>query len=465
MPPKPAFRLLAVSLLIASATLLPPADRAARAQALDQPNILIIMTDDQRTPGTLGVMPEVTGRFVKAGTEFTQAYATTPLCCPSRASLMTGQYAHNTGVRTNGDATSLDQGDTLQKYLHDNGYWNGIFGKYLNRWDINDDPPYFDRWAIFTPEPGYWGVTYNSNGAIIKPGGYSTDYLSSRIGPFLEVAEGNDSRPWFLMMTPFAPHYPQQPKGAYAKSSVGPFFANPAVNETDRSDKPQYVQDRYVPLSTLKTTRVNQLRTLMSVDDLVENAFTQMNRFGEAGRTIVFYLSDNGFMWREHGITGKSQPYSNSIKVPFYMWGPSRGIARGAKDSRIVAIADIMPTILDLAGIDPDPSRPIDGRPLLGSFARTRILTEYWQAGTNDPVGTPTWASIRTPTYQYVEYYALDGTTIIEREYYNLTSDPWQNLNLLGDASTANDPNTDAIEAQLDHDRTCVGTTGEPACP
>jgi arylsulfatase A-like enzyme len=465
MPPKPAFRLFAVSLLVASAALLPPAERAARAQTADRPNILIIMTDDQRTPGTLGVMPEVTGRFVKAGTEFTQAFATTPLCCPSRASLMTGQYAHNTGVRTNGDATSLDQSATLQKYLHDDGYWTGILGKYLNRWDINDDPPSFDRWAIFTPEPGYWGVTYNSNGAIIKPGGYSTDYLSSRIGPFLQVAEGNDARPWFLMVTPFAPHYPYQPEGAYATSKVPGFFANPAVNETDRSDKPQYVRDRFVPLDTLKTTRANQLRTLMSVDDLVDNAFDQMNRFGEAGRTIVFYLSDNGFMWREHGITGKSQPYSNSIKVPFYMWGPSRGIARGAKDSSIVAIADIMPTILDLAGIEPDPEFPVDGRPLLGSFSRNRILTEYWQEGANDPVGTPTWASIRTATYQYVEYYALDGTTIIDREYYNLASDPWQNLNLLGDASTANDPNTDSVEAQLDHDRTCVGTTGGSACP
>jgi arylsulfatase A-like enzyme len=465
VPRRPAFFFLVVSLFAASATLLPP-ERAARAQTDDRPNILIILTDDQRTPGTLGVMPEVIGRFVNNGREFTQAFANTPLCCPSRANLMTGQYAHNNGVRHNGDATKLPQDRTLQKYLHDNGYWTGIMGKYLNRWDIDTAPPHFDRFAIFTPDPGYYDVTYNSNGDKITPNAYSTDYLSTRVGTFLDGAENRDSQPWFLMVTPYAPHYPQVAEPAYSSTGVPAFFANPAVNETDRSDKPQYVQDRFVPLGTLKTTRANQLRTLMSVDDLVTNAFAQMNARGEAGRTIVFYLSDNGFMWREHGITGKSQPYSNSIKVPFYMWGPTRGITRHSRETRMVTIADIMPTVLELAGITPNPNIPIDGRSLLGSFTRTRILSEYWQEGsTPGPVGTPTWASIRTPTYQYVEYYAADGTTIIDREYYNLVDDPWQNLNLLGDSSTANDPDTSAAETQLDQDRACVGTTGDTACP
>jgi len=466
VPRRPAFILLALSLFLASAALLPSTERVARAQTAVKPNILIILTDDQRTPGTIGVMPEVKGRFVGAGTTFTQGFANTPLCCPSRASLMTGQYAHNTGVRTNADATKINHDRTLQKYLHDNGYWTGIFGKYLNRWDVTQPPPNFDRWAIFTPDPGYNDVTYNSNGATIKPNMYSTDYLSTRIGTFLTGAEVRDSSPWFLMVTPYAPHYPYAVEPAYRTTPVPSFFANPAVLETDRTDKPQYVQDRWNELGPVKTTRAKQLRTLMSVDDLVDNAFDQMNRFGEAGRTVVFFLSDNGFMWREHGLVGKSQPYSNSIKVPFYMWGPSRGIARAKTDSRIVAIADVMPTILDLADIDPKPEFPMDGRSLLGSFSRNRILTEFWQEGdTPGSVGTPTWASVRTPTYQYIEYYAADGTTVIDTEYYNLVNDPWQNTNLLGDASTSNDPDTTAAEEQLDHDRACVGTTGDTACP
>ena len=432
-------------MFLASAALLPSTDRVARAQTDSRPNILIILTDDQRTPGTLGVMPEVTGRFVNAGTEFTQGFATTPLCCPSRANLMTGQYAHNTGVRHNGDATKLPQDRTLQKYLHDNGYWTGILGKYLNRWDINKAPPHFDRYAIFTPDPGYYDVTYNSNGDKITPNAYSTDYLSTRVGTFLDGAENRDSQPWFLMVTPYAPHYPQTPEPSYASSSVPTFFANPAVNETDRSDKPQYVQDRFVPLSTLKTTRANQLRTLMSVDDLVTNAYAQMNARGRGGAAPSCSSSPTtGSCGGNTGSPGSPNRTRTRSRSPSTCGDPPGASPAGRRTRGSWRSSTSCRRCSSSRGSRRTPTSPSTaGR----SWEASLGTGSCWSTGRRGrrPARSGPRPGRRSgpPTYQYVEYYAADRHQIIYREYYNLVTDPWQNLNLLGDASTSNDPDID----------------------
>jgi arylsulfatase A-like enzyme len=437
----------------------------ARAQDAAPPNILIILTDDQRGPGTIAVMPEVAARFRDGGTSFANGYAATPLCCPSRATLMTGRLAHNTGVRTNGDAVDLNQASTLQRYLRQNGYWTGIYGKYLNRWDLTKAPPHFDRYAIFNPT-GYFKQHFNSNGNQITVNKYATDFIATRADTFLAGAEArDDAQPWLLMLNPNAPHSPYVPAPRHAKAAVPAFSANPAVLEADRSDKPAYVRAQFQSLGEAKSIRTRQLRMLMSVDDLVERTFDALERHGEAGNTLAVYVSDNGFVWREHGLSAKTLPYTHSVRVPFYVWGSGVGIPAGITDAVPVTIADIMPTVLAQAGITPDATFPVDGRSLLSGLSRDRAFLEFFQEKPPGPRTTPDWASIRTAAYQYVEYYDPSFTTVIVREYYDLVGDPWQNHNLLGDADPFNDPDVSALSAQLAHDRDCSGTSGDAACP
>ena len=129
----------AVAALLVAAVLAVPTP-LTRAQE-ERPNILVIITDDQRA--SMSFMPQTVEWLQRGGTRFSRAFATTPLCCPSRASIFTGQYAHNHGVRLNHDAEKLNQEETIQRYLQDAGYRTAIVGKYLNEWDLSRDPPYF----------------------------------------------------------------------------------------------------------------------------------------------------------------------------------------------------------------------------------------------------------------------------------------------------------------------------------
>jgi arylsulfatase A-like enzyme len=216
------------------------------------------------------------------------------------------------------------------------------------------------------------------------------------------------------------------------------------------------VRDRTLPTREATRIREQQLRTLMSVDELVDDVFEKMKELGETRDLIAFYLSDNGFMWGEHGLTGnrfgKRYPYTESVMIPFLV----RGLPAGSMDENsIVGTIDIAPTVLEAAGITPDPEYPIDGRSLVTGRARDHILLEYWNES-----GIPSWASTRTSTYQFVEYYSSDGQ-VIAREYYDLVDDPLQLYNLLGDIDPTNDPDVELLEQQLARDRSCTGT----ACP
>src|SRR5688500_13234210 len=153
--------------------------RVAQMPEDERPNVLVIVLDDQRE-GTLNVMPATRGLFLRKGTNYSEAYATSPLCCPSRASIMTGRYPHNHEVRRNEDSDNLVQESTIQYYLQQEGYLTGIAGKYLNSWkEAEVDPPYFDRWAV-VDDSSYQNVYYdfvaNINGRVAHPGGYSTDF-------------------------------------------------------------------------------------------------------------------------------------------------------------------------------------------------------------------------------------------------------------------------------------------------
>jgi arylsulfatase A-like enzyme len=429
---------------------------ATSGGAAQPPNILLILTDDQRVSDTLDVMPETRQWFETGGTDFTNAYVTTPQCCPSRSTIFSGRYLHNHDVRSNDVSPNLDQRYTLQKYLQQAGYQTGIFGKYLNGWNLLHNPPSFDKWSIFTA--GYSPIRVNEQGVVKGVSQYATSYISDKAVQFIQDAESNDSRPWFLELATTAPHAPFQPEAQYANAPVPAWQPNPAQTESDRSDKPPYIQAQNVDLQTASDRRTAQLRTLMSVDDLVSTVFQTLEATGEDSDTLAVFTSDNGYEWADHGLIEKEYPYIEDVQVPMFLRWPSH-IAAGATDSRLVTNADIAPTFLDAAGgITPD--RPMDGGSILGSsLNRNRVLTEFSR---DDEQNVPSWASILTPTYHYIEYYGTnDPRTITYREYYDLTSDPFELTNLLNDGNPGNDPSTAALSAQLAADRHCAGSS----CP
>ena len=428
-----------------------------RAPRLPPPNVLVVVVDDQRAgEGTLSVMPKTRRWLMRGGTRFPRAFSTTPLCCPARASIFSGLYAHNHGVYTNLGRLEFDHENTVQDYLDGAGYQTAIVGKLFNNWPLRRRPPHFDRWTLF--DGGYTNRTYNIDGNMRSRARYSTSFLRTKSIDYLNDFERLDAAPWFMYIAPYAPHAPFTPAPKYRRAGVPHWDGNPAVFEKDRSDKPDYVLIRNESYRTWRKNRRLQLRTLMSVDDLVGGVRRALLDLEENRNTLVIYLSDNGYMWADHGLYDKGAPYSPSIRVPFLLRYPP-GPKLDPVDGRLVANIDIAPTILDVAGIPVDPQHPMDGTSLFDpTWDRTRILTEYRN---NDNEWTPpTWASSRTRRWQYTEYY--EGNERIAREYYDLKKDPWQLHNVLGDSRPGNDPeNLESISNQLGQDRTCAGS----GCP
>lgn len=443
MVPKVVASLLA---LLALAAVVPP---PAASQAPAPPNILIVVTDDQWFGDSLSVMPQTVRVFGGGGTEFTNAFATTPLCCPSRASIMTGRYAHNHGVRSNRQVENLDHDSTIQRYLQEAGYQTAIVGKYFNKWPILERPPYFDRWSIF--RGGYYHSLFNIDATMRFVRNYSTTFISKQARRVASSFEIEDAAPWFIYVAVPAPHEPFTARPRYEEAEVPDFVPNPAVRERDRSDKPPFILDRIVGRRKVERRRTAQLRTLMSVDDLVAELFAHLDAIAETTDTLAFFLSDNGYMLGEHRIMKKRLPYSGAVRIPLLARWPGR-LEAGATDHRLAATIDIAPTILEAAGLEPDPDFPMDGTSLLQASDRERLLLEHWGQESE-----PTWAATWTPSYEYTEYYKRDDRTVRYREYYDLETDPWQLVNLLGDGDPRNDPNTLLLSQILGLDRACRG--------
>jgi arylsulfatase A-like enzyme len=418
------------------------------AGALERPNVLIIVTDDQR--GGTQVMPKMRAWLEAKGTKYAKAFATSPVCCPSRASIFTGRYAHNHGVQSNTEPENLNQQTTVQYYLDRAGYRTGIFGKYLNSW-FREQPPYFDRWAISkSSKTGYSGGEWNVQGTVRTVSQYGTHFIGDQADAFLNSGSQD---PWFLYLAPPNPHSPYEAESKYKTAPVPEWTCNPAVLESDRSDKPPYVRLYNGNCARGQETRTKQLRTLMSVDDLIDRVLTTVRDNGELSNTLVFFLSDNGYLWSEHGLTGKRFPYLDSIRIPMFARWPGH-VPAGVVDRRLVANIDLAPTVLDAAGLTA--RTPIDGHSLLSGYSRDRMLTEYWSGGDwagpveGDPV--PDWASLFTPEGHFIRYYRPDGTVSF-REYYRLSVDPWELSNRFKPPA--------GWSAQLTADRTCAGNT----CP
>ncbi len=437
----------------------------AGGQTETRPNILLILTDDQRPGETMKALKKTRRWLARTGVTYANAFVTTPLCCPSRGSILTGRYAHNHDVVDNQKPYRLDQDSTLQRYVHDSGYLTGFVGKLLNGWEPTRNPPHFDRWSLFSPlefAHGYRNNLFNINGQMKTVNTYSTDYLGKRARSILRWFEGQDERPWLMLLWPFAPHGPFVPAKKYQDAKVPRWQPSPAILESDRSDKPAYLQTKFRSLKTARNIRRNQLRMLMSVDDMVEAVRQELGRLGERERTLVVFMSDNGYVWGEHGWIDKRLPYTNAIQVPLVIrWAGH--LPGGAVDTRLATNLDLAATLFDAAGVTP--GHPLDGRSLLDPWGRDRLFLEYWFNGEST---IPTWRSIRTGAYQYIETYQEGTGAIASREYYDLLSDPFQLTNLLGDGDPLNDPPPDEVarlSLQIDRDAWCRGTTGSEPCP
>ncbi len=407
--------------------------RPVHAQTPGPPNIILIVTDDQRFD-TLQVMPEVRRLLVARGMTLRRAIVSNPLCCPSRATIFTGRYSHTTGVYTNlapdggWPLFQPSESDTIATALNAVGYRTGLFGKYMNGYGGAGAyvPPGWDRWFATTGRTTYYNYTvyddvkgHVSYGS--RPKHYLTDVIRNKAVSFIRNAPAGE--PLFLAVTPFAPHATSiaAPRHEGAFSSA-PVPLGKAVNEANVSDKPAYIADQPLGLlsSVRKQTR-DQWESLLAVDELVSRI---MSTLAETGRsnTLVIFTSDNGRSNREHRWEGKQVPYEESIRVPMIVRLPGQ-IPAGTVSGALVSNVDLAPTIADFAGT----SISADGlsmRPLLtdlSSSIRDSVLLEHVQQ-----VGpeVPTYCGVRTSAFTFVHY------TTGEEELYDLAKDPRQLQNV-----------------------------------
>jgi N-acetylglucosamine-6-sulfatase len=401
----------------------------------NRPNIVFIVTDDQRWD-TLWAMPTVKSRLVDRGVTFSNGFVSNPLCCPARASILTGDYSHTTGVYTNkerspyGGFGAFDDRSTLATWLQKAGYRTGLFGKYLNGYPGGYVPPGWDRWFATYDNEGYYNYLANDDGADLAYGSRPQDYGTTVIGQQAAdfIRNTDPSQPLFAYIAPHAPHAPATP-GPGDETAFSNLASSrpPAYDESNVSDKPQYIRNE--PRMDRRTRdridafRVDQYRALLAVDRDVGHVLNALGDTGRLSQTLIVFTSDNGMLWGEHRWHKKSVPYEESIRVPFVVrYDPLVG--RPGTDPNLAVNIDLAPTAADLAGVGHAGADGSSLVPLLQSRNaswRSDFLLEHLGDRTD---GVPTYCGVRSRTTKYV-YYATG-----EEELYNLQADPSELDNL-----------------------------------
>jgi N-acetylglucosamine-6-sulfatase len=450
---------------------------AGPAQQRARPNVVVLMTDDQ-TVESLRVMGNVKALLADQGTTFDHSFASFALCCPSRATFLTGQYAHNHGVMGNappaGGYARLDSSNTLPVWLQRAGYHTVHIGKYLNGYpgaNRTHVPPGWTEWygSIDPTTYRFYNYTLNENGRLVTygsdPASYQADVYSRKaVEAVRRLAPG--VAPFFLSVAFLAPHSggpreaddprnfatPVPAPRHRNRFAAEPLPVTPAFNEADVADKPTGIRRR-PPLTAQQIANVTEnyrqrLESLLAVDEAVAALVAALRETGELDRTLIVFTADNGFFHGEHRVAaGKVLLYEPSIRVPLIMRGP--GIPRGRRVADLVANVDVAPTIVDVA--DARPLRVMDGRSLLplaedtGRRTGRDILIERGPGGNNQQI----FAALRTPRYLYAEY--SNG----ERELYDLMRDPYQLTSLHADP--AHQRVRTRLAARLARLRSCAG--------
>lgn len=394
-----------------------------------QPSIVLVLTDDQRFD-TIAEMPNVQSDLVDHGVDFTNAFVVNPLCCPSRASILTGQYSHTTGVYSNqgkhGGFHIFRDATTIATSLRAAGYETAHFGKYLNGYGGTYVPPGWSRWAAFSPvfrSNLYYDFTLNEDGVLVPyngPANYSTDVLADKAADFIRETNG----PLFLVFAPTAPHAPAIPAPRHNGDFAGMApWRPPSYNEADISDKPEFARTRPLWDATRRATEdgfhEKQLETLLSVDDAVGRLVDALRATGRLAHTLFAFTSDNGLSWGENRWNSKYVADEASIRVPLVV-RYDRLVDTPHAESQLALNIDLAPTFAALAGT-PLKAEGRNLAPLLrgsGGSWRSAFLVEHM-----GPFAPP-YCVLRRPALKYVQY--ATG----EEELYNLAADPYELQNL-----------------------------------
>ena len=458
-------------LLAGGAALLSLGSGEVSAQAAQRPNIVFVLTDDQM-PGTENKMTALKRDVIEKGVKFTNTTSTFPLCCPGRATLLRGQYPHNTKIYGNSppaggwekfEARGLHR-STFATWLDERGYQTGHFGKVMNNYRERGIPPGWDRWYAWNGVDMGW-TSVNDQGKEKPLDRQEADSLvaDEALG-FLDSRLKGDSAPLLAYVNFGAMHQPYaHPKVDDKKFRGVGVPRTPAFNERDVRDKPSSV--RNLPrLSNKKISQLdkdyrNGLRSLMRVDRFIAQATDLLRRRGEMDNTYFVFYTDNGAHFGQHRFGhGKLQPYEEDVNFPLIIRGPD--IPRGAVNTELVGNHDVAPTLAEMAGA-PIPAF-VDGRSFLGlaknpttPWPRTAILSER----ENDGEPPNRWDMLRMKDQEGVKVYTRHQNG--EQEYYDLVQDPHQLHNALGAADTAYPaPDTATLnyyEERLDALYNCAG--------
>lgn len=444
----------------------------AAALADPRPNILLILTDDQ-TRDDLAVMDRVRNQIGGQGTTFTRGFAQQPLCCPARASILTGQYAHNNAVMSLhgfGDFQDRFAENNLAVWLQDAGYNTAHLGKYLNGYPggrgLRFVPPGWTDWQVPVRNVySYRNYTMNENGRVATNNGYQTTYVQEHGISLVEKYAPSD-KPFFMWLNFLAPHWggPTEPDDPTVDNTRGlktpnvgdvfrdamsgtPLPDKPSFLEKDMSDKPALPGTNRKPVEMYRELFQQRREALLAVDVAVGRILTALEMSGEANRTIVIFSSDNGYLVGEHRKIGKIVGYEESVGVPMLVRGP--GFAADVRRDQLVSLTDLTSTITRAAGVTPGLQQ--DGEPMqprsndAAAGADRSIPLEAGPRPSNR-----LYTGIRTPDDRVLLRWRGGAT-----EFYNLLEDPFQLDGRISEGETAAERN--ALARRLDELEDCAG--------
>ena len=437
--PQALLLLLAVSAPVLASVDPPPLEQVPGRKPM---NLVLILTDDHRYDALGFMHPFLETPHLDAlageGVHFKNAFVTTSLCSPSRASILTGLYAHRHRVVDNNHA--VPPGTVyFPQYLQQAGYDTAFVGKWHMGHEGDDPKPGFDRWVSFRGQGSYLPSPngLNVDGERVPQKGYITDELTDYAVDWLE--DRSDEAPFFLYLSHKAVHARFLPAerhaGRYKDQEITP--PPTMLLPTPDQNLPRWTQDQrnswhgvdfpyHSRLDVWEYYR-DYLEALLGVDDSVGRVVELLRSRGWLENTVVLYMGDNGFAFGEHGLIDKRQAYEESMRIPMLMRAP--GVSGGTVVDAVVANIDVASTLLDAAALRP-PS-DLDGRSMLPLLRddeapwRTELLYEYfWEH--NFPQ-TPTVHALRGDRYKYIRYHGIWDLD----ELYDLKEDPHETRNLI----------------------------------
>ncbi|GGK96080.1 sulfatase family protein [Mangrovihabitans endophyticus] len=450
------------------------------ASPSDRTNIVFVLTDDLAM-NLVQYMPHVQA-LAKAGTSFANYTVTDSLCCPSRSSLFTGKYPHNTGVFTNGGVDGGmamfnrrgNQKSTFAVDLHRAGYRTAFMGKYLNGYQPKDRqiPPGWDEWDTGGNAYAEFNYNMNENGQVRHygetPADYLTDVVSGKASAFI-TSSARSGKPFMIEVATFAPHAPYTPAPRDANAFPGLTAPRGKAYDQLPENPPKWLAGR-TPLTAEEKGQIDvafrkRVQAVQSVDRMLASLRQTLTDEGVADRTVVIFNSDNGYHMGDYRLMpGKQTAFDTDIHVPLIAAGP--GIPAGATVAQPAENIDLRPTFDEITGVTP-PS-DVDGRSLLPLLRgespddwRSTALIEHHgpDFDPTDPdrprkhAGNPTtYEALRTPDFTYVEY--ADGG----REYYDRRTDPNEMHNTIAELPTDQASRLHATLAAV------KGCRGEAAC-